>query len=81
MISGVEDPNLKAEDSASALLSPTTDIILLGSGGPDAGGYYYVDNQQPGGPSFDWIEISGSGTNLGLGDDDYYYPPIITKLP
>jgi subtilisin family serine protease len=30
---------------------------------------YYFDDQWP----FDWIDISGSGTPLGLGDDDHAY--------
>ena len=30
----------------------------LHSGGPDAGNYIFIDNNEPNGPSFDWIEIA-----------------------
>ncbi|MHC4882648.1 MAG: hypothetical protein ACYTCV_08625 [Planctomycetota bacterium] len=69
----IVDPNLKEADCA-AVISTTAQASAPGIGGPDAGGYTYIDNQEPGGPAFDWIEISGTGTNLGLGDDTYYFP-------
>lgn len=51
------------------------DIVLertdsRATGGPDAAGYVFTDSSEPGGPTFDWVEINGTGTQLLLGDDD-----------
>jgi Peptidase family C25/Propeptide_C25/Dockerin type I domain/Peptidase family C25, C terminal ig-like domain len=46
-------------------------------GGPDTYGYYWFDSDDPSGPSFDWIDISSTGTDiLDTIVDDYTYGPF-----
>jgi subtilisin family serine protease len=58
---GQEDP---AEGSA-----PDKD-----AGGPDAFGYVWVDSNEPGGPTYDWVDISGVGTIMPTADDGTFGP-------
>jgi len=46
------------------------------AGGPDAFGYYWVDSDQPGGPTFSWTDIAASGYDIvnGLIDDTVIGP-------
>ncbi|HEY6572887.1 MAG TPA: choice-of-anchor D domain-containing protein, partial [Candidatus Eisenbacteria bacterium] len=43
---------------------------VLGTGGPDIFGYTWRDSDDAGGPSFDWVDITGIGTPLSLTGDD-----------
>jgi hypothetical protein len=42
------------------------------TGGPDPFGYYYYDSYETGGPSFNWIDITGIGVQVPLIGDDAY---------
>jgi hypothetical protein len=47
---------------------------LLLASGPDRGGYRWIDSDDNGGPAFNWIDISSTGTRLTLADDDNQGP-------
>ena len=52
-------------------------------GGPDAYGYTWKDNNEPDGPIFNWIDITGVGTQVtGLADDNVVGPFVMsTNMP
>ena len=50
--------------------------VLYDAGGPDAFGYFWIDSDEPGGPTFAWEDVSGTGTDFvgNLGDDNSIGP-------
>jgi hypothetical protein len=40
-----------------------------GSGGPDTYGYKWKDSDETDGPVYSWVDITGVGTSVSLGDD------------
>lgn len=67
-ISGCYVKNISA---SSAVMSCSLSSGINGrfTGGPDLGGYFWIDSDTVSGPSYYWIDISNSGTVLGNGDD------------
>ncbi len=58
--------------------------VTRDAGGPDQFGYYWIDSDEPGGPTFAWTDISGTGTDIttGLSDDNSVGPfPIGFSFP
>ncbi|HEY3215837.1 MAG TPA: S8 family serine peptidase [Candidatus Eisenbacteria bacterium] len=49
---------------------------LLGSGGPDGFGYRWVDSDQAGGPTFQWVDITAIGQRVPISGDDAISGPI-----
>jgi subtilisin family serine protease len=58
--------------------------VIYDAGGPDNFGYVWIDSDEPTGPTFNWIDILATGTDItsGLDDDNFTGPfPIGFDFP
>src|SRR6185312_8891273 len=76
--------NARQGRTTSAALAPTIAhefraapvSATSAAGGPDVFGYRWKDSSAPGGPAYDWIEISQTGTVVPMGGDDVTTNPL-----
>lgn len=73
--SSSNDLTLGSSETVSAPQSEDPQLRLsVSNGGPDSFGHYWIDSDDPGGPIFNWQDISSSGTEVALSDDSWSGP-------
>ncbi|MEE8417695.1 MAG: hypothetical protein V3S06_03440, partial [candidate division Zixibacteria bacterium] len=55
---------------------PVNPPVILDQGGPDEFGYTWIDSDEPGGPSYSWIDIVDIGEQIPITLDDQNLGPL-----
>ncbi len=64
------------ERAFKGLTGPANDPVVLDQGGPDEFGYTWIDSDEPGGPVYDWRDITDVGELIPITNDDHNIGPI-----
>ena len=68
----IPEPHITKGESYTGPYNPP---MTLDNGGPDNFGYTWADSDEPGGPVYNWIDITGIGTRInGLSDESNVGP-------
>jgi|GEM_PF-2194963 len=92
VVTRAEEPAIRvlpgAESAAKVEPAPTASArsqaptsSSFGAGGPDAFGYAWQDSNEPGGPTYSWVDISTTGTSLTMSDDSFVNVALPFSFP
>jgi hypothetical protein len=70
-------PTASADLAKDAEIYTPNPPVITSHGGPDSYGHTWKDSDDPGGPTYGWVDISGVGTPVTLSDDNNIGPIAI----
>ncbi|MCE9628159.1 MAG: S8 family serine peptidase, partial [Candidatus Eisenbacteria bacterium] len=64
------------EPTAKGTVGSAHEPQTAGAGGPDAGGYRWIDSDEPAGPAFQWVDIVSPANAITLSGDEAMSAPL-----